>query len=132
MATQKKILVVEDTPEIATMLEDYLKSEGYQVLVATDALQGFTLAKSIQPDLIILDIMMPAGGGYAVWQRLKMNALTRGIPVIINSAKPRAEIEKEFPQLDLKYYLSKPYTWEELKAKMNKIFGTNKDDNKNG
>ena len=67
----KKILIVEDDPNIAAALSIRLKSSGYKVTVASDAMFGVSSAVSIQPDLALLDITLPAGNGFSVANRIQ-------------------------------------------------------------
>jgi DNA-binding response OmpR family regulator len=90
----KKILIVDDDPDIQSILKTVLEREGYAVVSALDAMQGPMLARRESPNLIILDIMMPAGGGISVFQRLRQNTLTTAIPIIIYSAVPQEQIQR--------------------------------------
>lgn len=81
------VLVVEDTPEIRLLASMLLEREGHQVSSAADGEQGLALAHRIQPDLILLDVVMPGLDGYEVCRRLKQDDTLRDIPVIFMSAQ---------------------------------------------
>jgi DNA-binding response OmpR family regulator len=107
--TRKKILVIDDEPNIVKMVQARLEASGYEVIPAFDGNQGMTYARKEKPDLIISDIMMPAGGGYTLYKKLKMSSHTWSIPVIFLTAKDRPEDVAEAYELGAQYYLKKPY-----------------------
>jgi len=111
---KKKILVIDDMPNIVTMVKARLEASGYEVIAALDGQQGLNYAYSENPDLIILDIVMPAGGGYSVYTRLKMSPKTRSVPVIFLTAKDRPEDVARAYNLGAQYYVKKPYKPEML------------------
>src|SRR5260370_6969075 len=80
---QLKVLVVDDEDNIIELIRLGLRYEGFQVEVASDGEQGIALAQRIDPDLIILDVMMPGIDGLEVCRRLLSNPTTRDIPILI-------------------------------------------------
>jgi diguanylate cyclase (GGDEF)-like protein/PAS domain S-box-containing protein len=76
------ILIIDDIPANLGVMVDLLETEGHRVLVAKNGAEGLARAESEQPDLILLDVMMPGENGFAVCRRLKAGAATRQIPVI--------------------------------------------------
>ena len=108
MGERKKILVVDDDREFQGILHIALESEGYKVFSALDAMQGTATVRQLQPDLVILDIMMPAGGGAAVYARIKQIPATMNIPVIIHSGIPLNQIRDLLPANDNPVVLIKP------------------------
>jgi two-component system alkaline phosphatase synthesis response regulator PhoP len=113
------ILVIEDDPAISLGLKKNLKYEGYEVLTATRGDEGLEMAVEKQPDLIILDLMLPNLSGFEVCKTLKRNEVD--IPIIILSAKDQ-EIDK-IMGLDLGAddYLTKPFSIRELIARINAV-----------
>ena len=107
-----KILIVEDEEDVAKALKVRLKASGYNAMIAIDSIQGVTMAHKDKPDLIILDIMIPGGGGFVVAERLKQTADTRDIPIIYLIGIPGTE-EKAY-QMGASFYFGKPYNPEEL------------------
>lgn len=102
------ILVVDDTPDNLAVLSSLLKDE-YRVKVASSGEKALKIAAaSNPPDLILLDIMMPGLDGYDVCQRLKLDPLTRDIPVIFLTAKTDVESEKRGLELGAVDYITKP------------------------
>ena len=106
---KKKILVIDDMPNIVTMLKARLEASGYEVIAAFDGQQGLTYAHAEKPDLIILDVVMPAGGGYSVYSKLKMSARTRSVPVVFLTARDEAEDLARAYKLGAEYFVKKPY-----------------------
>jgi DNA-binding response OmpR family regulator len=117
----KKILVVDDDPDVQSILRTLLEKEGYHVVSALDAMQGPMLARKESPNLIILDIMMPAGGGASVFQRLRQNTLTMSIPIIIHSAVQDDQIRRTLPSVGSTPILTKPVPMETLLAEVRKL-----------
>ncbi|MBN1779015.1 MAG: response regulator [Candidatus Buchananbacteria bacterium] len=90
-----KVLVVEDDPSISDLYHERLVEDGYQVFAAHNGHDGFVLAQSKKPDLILLDIIMPDVDGYEMLQELKTSQSTKNTPVIIfSNLSQREEIEK--------------------------------------
>ena len=83
----RTILVVDDEPGILGLIADRLSAHQYEVLEATDGQEAVACAIEARPDLILLDVEMPAQNGLGVLQQLKMHALTRRIPVIALTVK---------------------------------------------
>src|SRR5919107_4561654 len=90
MTTKLSVLVVDDEPDKRLLLAFALENEGYEVLTATDGMEGLSAVEVPQPDLIVTDVMMPRMDGYEMIRRVRGNPQTRFIPVIIQSAA-RAE-----------------------------------------
>ncbi|MFB3885942.1 MAG: response regulator [Thermodesulfobacteriota bacterium] len=118
---KKRILVIDDMPSVVTMLKTRLETWGYEVTTASDRRQALTFANAEKPDLIILDIVMPSGGGYSVFSRLKMSPKTRSIPVIFLTAKDRPEDVARAYKLGAEYFVKKPYEPETLLETVRKV-----------
>ena len=82
----KTILIVEDEPKNMTLTRDLLKISGYETIEAWDGRQGVEKAKSAQPNLILMDIMMPKMDGYAACSAIKADQSTKNIPVVMVTA----------------------------------------------
>jgi two-component system, OmpR family, alkaline phosphatase synthesis response regulator PhoP len=119
----KRILIADDEPNIVTSLEFLMEQAGYETKVATNGQEAIDLATSFRPDLVLLDIMFPAKSGYEVCQRLKSEPSTRGIKVVIVSAKGRdVEVAKAM-ELGADAYIAKPFSTRELVAKVREMLG---------
>lgn len=81
-----RILVVDDEPSVADLIEAVLAGEGYTVAIARDGAQGLMLARDWNPDLILMDIMLPAVDGSTAIRRLKADPETAEIPIVAMSA----------------------------------------------
>lgn len=119
----KKILLCDVIHEEIKMIVTRLKSWGYQVVIAEDAPQCVHLAHAEKPDLIILDIMMPAGGGEAVHKSLSLSIETELIPIILFSNLPEKELRQKAQEYGVEDYITKPCELSTLHAKIQKIFG---------
>jgi DNA-binding response OmpR family regulator len=108
------VLVVDDEPNIVTILSYELKKEGYTVLTANDGQQALDLAKSQPPDLIIADVMMPVMDGYELCRRIKEISTLRAIPFIFLTAKTGLENQVYGYAIGAQKYLTKPTKREQL------------------
>lgn len=117
MPTKKtKILVVEDEPSLIFTLRDTLESEGYQVIVSEDGETTMDLVRENDPDLMILDIMLPGKSGYDICDEVRSNKYT--FPIIMLTAKDQ-EIDKvKGLNLGADDYLTKPFGVKELLARI--------------
>jgi CheY-like chemotaxis protein len=111
---KKKLLVVDDEQDIVRALTIRLQTNGYEVVSAFDGEQAVLLAHKENPDLIILDIRMPAGDGFNAAERLKQSKLTRNIPIIFLTGSPDRSAEGKAAALGARFYIKKPYDAEEL------------------
>ena len=103
-----KILVIEDDPSALRLVGYALEQEGYQVITASDGLEGVKKAREEHPDLIILDIMLPGLDGYEVCQQLRREPETAKLLIMMLSAKAR-EIDKDTGlKIGADSYLAKP------------------------
>jgi len=114
---KRKVLVVDDEQDVAKALKIRLKANGYNVVLAFDSVQAFTMANKEKPDLILLDIMIPGGGGFIVAERLKQSTATHHIPIIFLTGIPGSE-ERAY-KLGASGYVMKPYHPEKLLETIN-------------
>lgn len=120
---RRKILVIDDEKDIQAMIRAVFQHAGDQVLSALDAVQGSMLARQPGIDAIILDINMPGGGGYTVFERLSSMTVTMGIPVLIYSAAPRDQVQQRIAESPTTLFLAKPAQPEEIKAAVDRLLG---------
>ena len=113
-----KILVVEDEPNQVELIEFNLNSEGYEVVVARDGEEALNLAEEENPDLILLDWMLPKVSGIEVCRQLRRSKMTREIPIVMLTA--RSEDSDKIRGLDIGAddYITKPYSIKELLARV--------------
>jgi DNA-binding response OmpR family regulator len=114
MGQEKKILIVDDERDIVKALTIRLQGAGYEVVTAFDGAQGIFMAYKEKPDLIILDIRMPAGNGFSVADKLKRSMNTLSIPVIFLTGSPEKDSEEKAMTLGARFYIKKPYDPAEL------------------
>lgn len=115
---QKKILVIDDQPDNVFLLQDRLNKEGINVLTAYDGMSGIEIAENEQPDLILLDVMMPDLDGFEVCTKITSNKSTKHIPIIMLTAlNSPDDIQKGF-NCGAFDYIKKPYSKVELLARV--------------
>ncbi len=114
MTEKKKILIVDDERDIVKALTIRLQTSGYEVVYAFDGAQGVFMAHKEKPDLVILDVRMPAGDGFSVAQQLGRSIPTSHIPIIFLTGSPEKNSEQRAQELGARFYIKKPYDPEEL------------------
>ena len=119
----KKILIVDDEPGIVRLLSMRLKVKGYEVFEAYDGLECVKIAMEVVPDLILLDIKMPEGGGIGAFERLIQLDITKAIPVIFMTAFPTAEIKKQVLKMGAKDCISKPFVSKDFEQTIAMVIG---------
>ena len=117
----KKILIVEDENELIVGLSTLLKSQGYLTVAASDALFGISLTHREKPDLIILDLGLPAGGGLHVLENLNHSTATKNIPVVILTAQQEEGLEEKLKLMGVAGFFQKPFEPETLLSKIKEI-----------
>ena len=111
----KKILLVDDEPNIIMALEYTLRKNNYDIFIARDGREAIVLSEKLQPDLIILDIMMPNVDGYEVLDYLRQHeALKDKTQTIIISAKQKESDVQKALSLGAKEYIKKPFSMKKL------------------
>jgi two-component system KDP operon response regulator KdpE len=114
--SQKKILVVDDDPEMRLGLQLRLKANHYDVITAADGVASIAEARKHVPDLMILDLGLPAGDGFSVLERLKANESLSSIPVIVLSGRDRVGNWDRALKAGAKTFLQKPVANDKLLA----------------
>lgn len=118
-----KILIVEDDPDTRHLFNVRLRANGYDTTCAQDAYAAVTMALNEEPDLILLDLGLPAGGGFTVMERLQEHASTATIPVIVVSASERSIHELRARKAGAVTYLQKPIDAAELLTAIQNALG---------
>ncbi|NLN77587.1 MAG: response regulator [Armatimonadetes bacterium] len=118
----KKILAVDDEKHIVRLVQANLERAGYQVVTANDGKEALQKVAEENPDLVVLDVMMPYMDGFEVLQNLRRNPSTRDIPVVMLTAKAQdADVFKGW-QSGVDCYLTKPFNPMELLSFVKRIF----------
>jgi DNA-binding response OmpR family regulator len=120
-STSIKVAVVDDDPELLRSVELMLTIAGAKVLGARNGISGYLMIRREHPDVVLLDIMMPDMDGYEVCRKLKLDSLTKGIPIIFLTARSgHAHIELGL-SLGAQDYITKPFEDGELIDKIEKV-----------
>ena len=114
----KKVLIVEDDGNIAELLHLYLEKEGFETQVAGDGGKGVELFRSFQPDLVLLDIMLPVMDGWAVLKKIREHDKT---PVIMLTAKGETEDKVTGLEGGADDYIVKPFEMKEVLARIHAV-----------
>jgi two-component system alkaline phosphatase synthesis response regulator PhoP len=122
----KKILVIEDDPATLRLVDYSLKQEGYQLITASNGLDGIRKAIGESPDLLILDVMLPGMDGFEICYQLKSEPSTAKLPILMFSAKAQ-EIDKNTGiRVGADDYLTKPSAPSEIVSHVEKLLAKNK------
>ena len=124
---KKKILIVDDDPDLRAGLNIRLRATGYDVSFAADALSAVAQARKISPDLILLDLGLPAGDGFVVMQRLSAIPAMAVIPVIVLSARDKDANQNRVAMAGAVAFLQKPYDDAELLIEIKLALGEETD-----
>jgi two-component system KDP operon response regulator KdpE len=119
----KKILIVDDDPELRLGLSVRLKANHYDTVFAADAVTAVAEARKTRPDLILLDLGLPGGDGFTVMERLASNVHLSAIPVIVVSARDRAAYGDRALKAGAKALLSKPVNNRDLLGLIRQLLG---------
>lgn len=110
----KRILIVDDEPNIVISVEFLMKREGYEVSVARDGEEGLTAIREQKPDLVILDVMMPKRNGFEVCESVRADPDLGGVRILMLTAKGREAEMKKGLEMGADAYISKPFSTHEL------------------
>ncbi len=108
------MLIIEDDPLAARLLERQLTPEGYRVLIASNGLQGLRMCQTEQPNIVLLDLMLPGMDGFEVLGRLRSDPRTADVPVLVVSAKNDPADREMAARMGANGYLAKPFQRAEL------------------
>lgn len=122
----KRILVVDDEPDIVALIRLRLMREGFEVVEAHNGEAAIKMVASSKPGLIILDIMMPGMNGWEVNERLKANPEYRDIPVIMLTALNEFDEQFKSLQAGVRDYITKPFDFDELVSSVRKVLSEKK------
>jgi two-component system alkaline phosphatase synthesis response regulator PhoP len=114
----KKILIIEDDPDTSKLVAQYLTREGYSVGVASDGVKGLKQIKQNFPDLLILDIILPEMDGFEVCKKLRGDAATSRLPILMLTALGEESDKVVGLELGTDDYMTKPFSLKELMARV--------------
>lgn len=92
---KNKILIVEDEADIAQTLSKRLSTAGFEIIISMDATSAIMQMRKFKPDLVVLDLMLPGGGGQAVMKALKISTHTANTPVLVLTGSPNPTFKKK-------------------------------------
>ena len=118
---KKKILIVDDNPDLTYILQVQLKNKGYDTVQATNGMQAVDIATAQLPDLIVMDIMMPQMNGLQAARLIRENPKTRSIPILALTAKISFEDREECLESGLNDHIAKPFTATQLAFRIEKL-----------
>jgi DNA-binding response OmpR family regulator len=118
MTDTAKVLVADDEPHLLRLVKFRLEREGYQVVTAPDGQAALELARSEQPDLCVLDVMMPKRSGFDVLRELRSDESCAGMKVIMLTARAQdRDVDVGF-SLGADDYITKPFSPQELRVRI--------------
>ena len=120
----RRILIAEDEPSIVISLEFLLQGAGYEVTVARDGSEALKQIEALCPDLVVLDVMLPAVNGFEVCRRIRGDQQTRDTRILMLTARGReSEVEKGMAA-GANAYMTKPFATRELLKTVSELLGT--------
>jgi DNA-binding response OmpR family regulator len=121
MSKKPVILIVEDNESISKLVQYKLTKDGYEVIIRENGIDGYQAVCDIQPDLVILDVMMPGMSGFEVLQKIRETEVIQHVQVMMLTSKSREEDIKRGFDLGVKEYMGKPFKVGELSMRIKKM-----------
>jgi len=118
---ERRLLVIDDDRVIHTVLRAGLEKHGYKIHSAFDPIQAQMMVRQVRPDLIVLDITMPGGGGFEAFKRLQMMSTTSQIPILVYTSMPPGEVTRKIPEGPTVAHLPKPSPPEAILSTIQKL-----------
>ncbi len=119
----KKILIVDDEPNIVMSLEFLMKKAGFEVAVAVDGEEALAQVGRVNPDLVLLDVMMPKKSGYEVCEALRADPARAGMKIVMLTAKGRETEVAKGMALGADAYVTKPFSTKDLVTQVTELLG---------
>jgi len=119
----RRILIADDEPNIVVSLEYLMKREGHAVSVARDGREALAAIRRDRPDLVLLDVMMPAMSGFDVCQAVRADPALAGVRILMLTAKGRDTDLAKGTALGADAYMTKPFSTQELAARVRELLG---------
>jgi DNA-binding response OmpR family regulator len=120
----KKILIVDDEPNIVLSLEFLMKKAGFEVAVAKDGEEALAQVARLNPDLVLLDVMMPKKSGYEVCEALRADPARAGMKIVMLTAKGRDTEVAKGMALGADAYVTKPFSTKDLVVQVSDLLNT--------
>ncbi len=122
----KTVLLIEDDPDTQMGLKLRLEFSDYEVHIASDGVSAISLARTVKPDLILLDLGLPAGDGYVVMERLKALGGVSTVPIVVLTARVAATNKDRSIEAGASAFLTKPVDNAELVGTIDRLTGRNR------
>ena len=122
--TPQKVLIADDEPHMLRLLELTFKKGGFEVVCCRDGKAAVAAVTTVQPQLILLDVMMPGLDGLGALRQLKENPATKNIPVIVLSSKGHALTRVEAELAGASMFLTKPFSPSQLVGEAKKMIAS--------
>ncbi len=119
----KKILIVDDEPNIVISLEFLMKKEGFQIAVAGDGEEALAKVASFAPDLLLLDVMMPKKSGFEVCEALRADPANSALKIVMLTAKGRETEVAKGLAIGADAYVTKPFSTKDLVVRVKELLG---------
>lgn len=123
----RRALIVEDEPETGELLAEILRRRGYEPSILDKGKEAIPWARLHQPELILLDLMLPDMDGYEICEHLKLDRQTNLVPVVMVTARDQHQDKVHGIQVGANYYLTKPFTVEQLVHAINEVMAWRQD-----
>ena len=121
---KKKIMIVDDEDNLIELVTAILEQEGYEVIPASSGQEALEKLKSVKPDLVLLDMMMPGMSGREVCEKIRANPKTRGLKVIFLTVARFSEMGKDtLKNMRVLDYITKPFDNADLVKRIKKVIG---------
>jgi len=117
-----RILIVDDSPSQVLGIQRIVEKLGHETFTATDGASGVETAKSVLPDVVLMDVVMPDLNGFQATRMLKKEAVTQHIPVILVTTKDQDTDRAWGIRQGASAYITKPFTEEELSIAINRVY----------
>lgn len=121
ISDKKKILLVDDEVSLIEVMKFRLEEAGYEVITATDGFSAMSMARAQRPDIVLLDLMLPKLDGYTVCRMLKLSGVTKGIPIIILTARSSPCDRDRGLETGADAYMTKPIDIPSLLEKISEL-----------
>ena len=117
----KQVMVVDDEKPILTLLKEVLEKEGYKVITAESGMECLKKLKTVKPDLIVMDMMMPKMSGYDTIRKIRANSKTKDLRIVILTVSKIEEVSMfELSKYKVLDYINKPFDIKEIVEKLKK------------
>lgn len=120
-----KVLIIDDDPEVRTLMTTFLTAKGFEVSSAKNGAEGLAQAQANQPDLISLDIIMPGMDGFAVIQQLREDPFFRDVPIMVLSGMITSDAHHKAIDAGVRTFVSKPFDYREIVFKIRTLIASN-------